>query len=309
MAVEPWVPSDAGRPIWSLASGYASARRRRHPLWMLEVYIDDSGIDQKPVLALAGFLSTAERWALFNEEWQEALEHLSDRKRGGPKRLKMAAAMSARARGSENRALWDTRLARFQSIIERYAIMGVGCVVELDAFQELFHNNRVAMLDHAYHIAFTGIIAATVRHYKKLNITDKIDFVFDRQSAHFDQSNKAFLELWKDNPDLMKCVAGSPRWADDDQVLPLQAAEWLVWQIRKNFASERGDMSAKDNLFITNNESHGSALKSLPIFVDVWDRQRMKLIRDEIVSSELSNLESVPESIRHLLREHLERLQ
>ena len=65
--------SPAARPIWQLAFGYASARRRRHPLWMLEAYFDESSGQNapdahKPVFVLAGFLSTADRWAKFSEE-------------------------------------------------------------------------------------------------------------------------------------------------------------------------------------------------------------------------------------------------
>lgn len=250
---------------------------------MVEAYIDESGIDQRPVLVLAGFLSTAERWALFNEEWHEALEHLEPRKRGGSKRLKMAAAMSARMRGPESRALWDERLARFQSIIARHVMMGVGCAVELDAFAELFGQNSAYALDHAYHIAFSGIIGATVRHHQSLGLADKIDFVFDRQNAHFEVSNKAFLKIWKENPDLMKCVAGSPRWADDDEVLPLQAAEWLVWQIRKTLVSDATSPLKADELFITTDQEHPTTLQSLPINVYVWDRSRLTELRDDLV--------------------------
>lgn len=249
---------------------------------MLEAYIDESGIDQGAVLVLAGFLSTAERWALFNEEWDEALGFLDARKRGGPKRLKMAAAMSARARGADSRVLWDERLSRFQSIIARHAMMGVGCAVELDTFAELFGCGSTYALDHAYHIAFAGIIGATVRHHHTLGITDKIDFVFDRQNAHFDLSNKAFLKTWKENPDLIKCIAGSPRWADDDEVLPLQAAEWLVWQIRKTLASTPTNPLELGELFITTDQTQPTVLQSLPINVDVWDRAKLTELRDDL---------------------------
>lgn len=249
----------------------------------LEAYSDESGIDQGSVLVLAGFLSTAERWALFNEEWDEALGHLDARKRGGPRRLKMSASMSARARGTESRALWDERLSRFRSIIARHAMMGVGCAVELDSFAELFGCGSTYALDHAYHIAFAGIIGATVRHHHTLGITDKIDFLFDEQNAHFDVPNDAFRKLWKTSPALMKCVAGSPRSAVDDEVLPLQAAEWLVWQIRRTLASSQDDPLETADLFITTDGTHPTALQSLPINVDIWDRSKLTELRDDLV--------------------------
>ena len=271
---------------------------------MLEAYIDESGIDQGPVLVLAGFLSTAERWASFNEEWHEALRHLDARKQGGSSRLKMAAAMSARARGTESRALWDERLARFQSIIERHAMMGAGCAVDLAAFAELFGCGSTYAVDHAYHLAFAGVIGATARHHQALGLTDKIDFVFDRQNAHFDLSNDAFGKVWKVDPLLMKCLAGSPRWADDEAVLPLQAAEWLVWQIRRTFAAAQTNPSEIDDLFITADKTHPAAQRLLPITVDIWDRSKLTELRADLMlerDAELADSD-LPDETKERLR-------
>jgi hypothetical protein len=41
---------------------------------MLKAYFDDSGRGQDPVFVLAGFLSTAGRWAAFNEDWRKELD-------------------------------------------------------------------------------------------------------------------------------------------------------------------------------------------------------------------------------------------
>jgi len=90
-------------------------------------------------------------------------------------------------------------------------------------------------------------------------------------------------KLWKTSPALMKCVAGSPRSAVDDEILPLQAAEWLVWQIRRTLASSQDDPLETADLFITTDGTHPTALQSLPINVDIWDRSKLTELRDDLV--------------------------
>jgi hypothetical protein len=164
---------------------------------MLQAYFDDSSSEnskcQKRAFVLAGFLSMAERWNAFSDEWDRALDDLPDRKRGGRKRLKMSAAMSARSRGSNSRAFWDALLSKCQSIIERHAMLGFGCVVGLDAFEEhLKSNDDRVLVQRAYQIALFGGMGATMRYHKEKALTEKVNFVLMTKGPPLMRRNARF---------------------------------------------------------------------------------------------------------------------
>ncbi len=58
--------------IWGLVCGFPGQKRTRRGLLMLDIkaYVDGSGEGDASVFVLAGYLSTAEKWAEFSEKWQ-----------------------------------------------------------------------------------------------------------------------------------------------------------------------------------------------------------------------------------------------
>jgi hypothetical protein len=67
----------ASAAIWALVPGMSAlpdAVARRRLLVALEVYVDDSGTGNPPVFLLGGFIGRAESWAVFKEEWRDALD-------------------------------------------------------------------------------------------------------------------------------------------------------------------------------------------------------------------------------------------
>lgn len=299
-----WKPSAVGKPIWSLASGYSDARRRRHRLWMLEAYFDDSGRGNGPVFVLGGFLSTAERWASFNEEWQSALD------RDPPlKRFKMQHAMT----GSEEWRSWsyETRFERldlFHAIITRHVELGFAFVVHNHAFDRL-KKIGAGLTDTIYPLVFMGVIMATMMHHKENCMTNKVDFVFDDQKHEFPQALTSFLKIWESDDYLQKYLAGTPRSASDDEVLPLQASDYLVWQLRRALAQKCDPTMPFRKLLIS--ESHGGGIE-IPIMVNSLDEKHLRqlsvtITREQITSVEKSDVDA---EFREYMQEHLaERLR
>ena len=185
----------------------------------------------------------------------------------------MAAAMSARGRSPRNRVLWDARLARFEAVIRRHAEVGFGCVIDLDAFNTVCRNDPVVgRIGTAYQVAFIGIIGATARYLRQKGIADKIDFVFD-EGPEFGRARALLVTLLGAESGLAQYCVGGPRSGTDERILPLQAAEWLVWQLRFHFAGTdlgRGIAPDGDKLFITPADK-GATVQAgrLPIMVEV----------------------------------------
>ncbi len=284
MAGSPWIPSAVGKPIWLLASGYASDRRRRHPLWMLEAYFDDSGRGNGPAFVLGGFLSTAERWESFNDDWQSVLD------RSPPLELfKMKHAMNKWWLPLPAAARMQ-RLGLFHSAIMKHAQMGFVCVINHDAFDRLVRLG-LGFTDTIYQLAFTGVIATTIRYHREMALTDKIDFVFDEQPHEFPRALRSFLNIWESDNYLNMYLAGTPRSANDVKVLPLQAADYIAWQIRRKIEQDQFPDKAIRRLAITS-EAEGSVMETgdIPIMIDVWDDVRLRELGRDVVRERIESL-------------------
>src|SRR4030095_7034583 len=64
----------ASSGIWSLVSGFPGQKRGNRLLAMFQAYLDESTSNpvHEGVFVMAGWISTAEKWAVFSDEWQEA---------------------------------------------------------------------------------------------------------------------------------------------------------------------------------------------------------------------------------------------
>jgi hypothetical protein len=108
--------------IWALVSGLPSGKRERRLLLMLQAYMDESYSYGPDVYAVAGFVSTAERWAAFSNEWQQLLA-MTPRIR----RFKMSEAMSLHGEFDGWRAeARDEKLQLLMGAIGEHTILGVG---------------------------------------------------------------------------------------------------------------------------------------------------------------------------------------
>ena len=88
-----------------------------------------------------------------------------------------------------------------------------------------------------YYIAFRCLMDKfhIARHEKskEFEIDEKIDFIFDERS-----DKNIILSVWEDylknRPDeIRKYYGASPVFKDDNEFLPLQAADFYVWWVRK----------------------------------------------------------------------------
>jgi hypothetical protein len=195
------------------------------------------------------------------------------------------------------------RLDSFHSVLTKHVQIGFACVIHHhDAFNRLVRLG-IGLSDTVYHLAFTGVIAATVRYHRYTGITDKLDFVFDDQRHEFPRALRSLLAVWPDDPYVRKYLAGTPRSAIDDQLLPLQAADHLVWQIRRHIAQNADDTSPVKRLAIVDGRIEAPDLGDKPVMVDIWDEARVKSLCHDVVIDRLTILEGLdlPSSLRDLL--------
>lgn len=195
----------------------------------MQAFIDDS-VEQGRVLVLAGYISTAEKWAKFSNEWQSRLDH------AGWSRFKMAEiATSQRPEVSG----W------FYRAIEDHVEAFVAVAVDITALKQAVDEvgvrprDRPGYLENPYVMAFRAIQDFTIQHQHELGITEPIDFIFDErgEEKQVREGYEIFREFCRD--DLKPLIGRAPRFESDDDFLPLQAADLLAWHVRRHWLREQ----------------------------------------------------------------------
>jgi hypothetical protein len=144
----------------------------------------------------------------------------------------------------------------------------------------------------AYWLAFMGVIHQTMEYHQEVGLTDKVGFVFDKQMHEWPRAYSAFLGWRQTHPSLARFVAGTPREETDDEVLPLQAADYLVWQVRRKTAAiQTGVVESRHLTVRPPTEGRPTSADSIPppspagipLAVDEWDRARLRSVYDQSV--------------------------
>jgi hypothetical protein len=209
------------------------SRLRRRQIVALQAFIDDS-LASDEVLVLAGYIADFERWAQFSIDWDELLGMC-------PKwdRFKMVEVASSRDELRWERAGW------FYRAIERHAQAFVACAVEIEGLRRIVREFSLDdIFSNPYQFALYAITDATMQFQHELGIIEPIDFIFDERGEK-GELRKGWAYYTKSvNEEFAKRLGREPRFEDDMEFLPLQAADLLAWHIRKHWLQHRSITTA-----------------------------------------------------------------
>lgn len=219
---QPW--SKASAPVWALVCHFPGEKRRKRQLLVMKAYIDDSGNSGPIAFVLAGYIAPAEAWARFSDAWQAVLDI-----HPAIPRFKMSEA-----HGSWSQAEWITRLPLLYRVIEDHVSASVSFALPYDIYREVFAGKDV--VDNPYHLAFADIIGLVILNQERLGITEPIDFIFDRGNSQLVMNGwERFIQPL---PEAIKKKLGKyPIAGDDEDMLPLQAADLIAWWKRRRIHS------------------------------------------------------------------------
>lgn len=217
--------------------GPGSAGNRR--LMVLQAYIDES-ITHGSTFVLGGYIASAETWAKFSKDWEAMLPH-GTLGSNGKYHFKMAEMAANEERMS--------RVPGFYRIIEKHDLLGVFCefnIADLRRAQARVRFWPPAQIDfdlfaNPYGMAFRGLMDTFHNRRSDLYLpviplSEKVDFIFDDRIHE-----KAFLVgMWdeyvrKREDNIRDYYGATPRFENDEDFLPLQAADFLCWWIRRAY--------------------------------------------------------------------------
>jgi Protein of unknown function (DUF3800) len=222
--------------IRDLVCGFPPLIRGRRLLLALQAFIDESGApNHAGVLVLSGFVARAKQWENFSDDWQRILD-MQTRLRYF--KMNEAVRLKGQFRGwSDDRR--DERLKLFYGAIEKHVSFFLSCSVPFKEFDAAIAAMPVKPPLHPYHLAFLAIMGQLRIRQNELGIEDKVDFIFDEQVME----RTLLLENWDSvvsaTPEgELAFVGRTPIFRDDEDVLPLQAADLLAWLQRARWEEE-----------------------------------------------------------------------
>jgi hypothetical protein len=222
-----------------------------------QAYADDSG-KEPPIYVFAGFVSSSAAWAVFSDEWQDALDNARPHKIPYMK-MRDAYALQNHFRGfSESER--DDLLRSLCQIINKHAQYGVSVVIDAEKYIKAFKDKIARTLDSPYFILNDVFVMSVIQAERQRGLTRTVDFIFDKQGPEEDQV-EIYWELRKSKAPrwLRRRLGADPIWRSEEQFRPLQAADMLAWITRravseglsKNNIVERLDFIGKLHPFIS----------------------------------------------------------
>lgn len=201
----------------------------------LQAFIDESETEGG-FFVLGGYIATAESWSSFAGEWETLLRKYGRQKKDGRYHFKMKEM--ARVADSAKR----TEL--FFRVIEDHVIGWVSARINKPDLKKAISRIVVPGLEidwgsyaNPYFITFRCLVDMFHIHrpemVEAMPLGEKIDFFFDDRT-----DKKPILDMWENyiaaRPDAIKEYYGAmPRFEDDMDFLPLQAADYWAWWVRK----------------------------------------------------------------------------
>jgi len=202
---------------------------------VLQAFIDESVDAATGTFVLGGCIATAESWAAFAKDWERLLPQAAMNKDGV-----YQFKMSEMARGDRME-----RVPLFFRAIENHILGFVSASINVGDLNRaigrlLVHPNvKIDWFKYKnpWYVAFRVLMdkfhAERAMLNKVIDPDQKIDFFFDER-----HEKKVVIGTWdeyfRSRPDELKQYYGAtPSFRDDTEFLPLQAADFWAWWVRK----------------------------------------------------------------------------
>lgn len=202
---------------------------------MITAYFDESETagEERDYFVVAGLVADAYRWAKFDREWKHILDEF-----GVPYlHMRELNPLKGPYKGwSESKRAGFLRRLSLTLTSTCNSIRSISCAIQTKDYIELVSEGERAQVGHAYHFCLYWCIPSVLLPYHHDDSEHLIDFVFDERHGVELKARQA-LNVFKNAPStpehLRRKIAGLS-YRDDKLVRPLQAADFLAYEINKH---------------------------------------------------------------------------
>lgn len=213
-----------------------------------QAYLDDSGDDE--IFVLAGHIASAEQWGRLSAGWEKLLRNFGTLGKGNTYHFKMNEMAMNEERFS--------RIGPFFRLIEENLPITIACWVRHEdirranaRFQVRGQNFDLPDEIKPFRIVFRAILNTLSDNIDllkdRLDIDFPIEFIFDDQSEKGDILS-GWGNYYRNSADGMRMLLSAPpKFEDDRKFLPLQAADFQAWWVRKWRATGANEWEVPSN--------------------------------------------------------------
>jgi Protein of unknown function (DUF3800) len=219
--------------------GLPTLKRRERIMAMLAAYFDEAGSEpDSPVCFYQGFVSTAEKWKRFSDQWEVLAAK-------APETPNFHMVRAWRLKGTET--YWgtgtdgqlerrrDRKLMNFTTLIKKHAEQRIHCGLDWRSYEKHLKGKLPPEFDTPLFIGFANVLRELVKWHKGAKCESRIDLIFDDQNRIRNHATAWYAAIVdKIDPHAANVFSGPPTFRDDNDILPLKAADMYGWLMRRN---------------------------------------------------------------------------
>jgi hypothetical protein len=202
---------------------------------VLQGYVDDSGSDgQHAPFILAAYILPAEKWAYFSDDWREELNR--------EPRIEYFKMREAAWRDKQFAGIPEEfvkgKINGLLKVIATHGPDGVYTQLDWRDYRDILEPEMPdGPMKHPYQTLFPGIFDAIMFYERRKGVfPEVIDLDFDEQGSLGDFARLCYPFMKaKCSADVQSMLGRTPTMLDDKKVMPLQAADLLAWNLRREF--------------------------------------------------------------------------
>lgn len=197
---------------------------------VLHGYFDESGThDGSRAISVAGYLSTADRWLAFEQEWKEALAAY------GLDHFHMTDFVARKQPYADWPAVERVEcLTNLIGIINRNVMASVGFALPMRDYYAIFSKRAKHYTGGAYGLAAVSCFMDASRAIRTEHPNAKIAYVFERGVKGRGQVMKVFDQACDDRETRERHMLQSLKYEDKRDFVALQAADILAYELYRH---------------------------------------------------------------------------
>lgn len=138
----------------------------------------------------------------------------------------------------------DDKIRFLVSVVENFRPWTIAVWVSRKEHDAIMKPIAPHMISHAYVSLFWGVILKLAHYHQHRGIKLPVEYVFDEQGSIGEDAAiwHRHIKSWQP-PEIKALIGGTPKFENDEWVLPLQAADMLAWHVRRRKERPDEDLS------------------------------------------------------------------
>jgi hypothetical protein len=225
-----------------MVCGYGKASRDAAVMVMFKAYFDDSCSDgDNKILVLAGCVQSYKVWADFSISWEAALVRTPSIRHFHMRDARHLEGEFKRWKAKDR----DEKIHFLATVVETFRPWTIVAWVSRKEHDTIVKPIAPSMINHAYFDLFYAVILKLAHWHEDMGIKLPVEYVFDEQGKLGDDAAiwHRHIKSWQ-AAEVAALMGGTPKFENDEWVLPLQAADMLAWHVRRRKEKPHEELSA-----------------------------------------------------------------